>query len=222
MTLPHADTPTVRGGQPLVDARTAVVLLHGRGASAESILDLGHALEIEEAAFFAPQADGSSWYPYSFLATLERNEPFLSGALARIGALVAEIEQGGISRDRIAVIGFSQGACLALEYLARSGEPLGAVAALSGGLIGNRDLQGLAPPDDKGFEYEASLTGCPVFLGCSDIDAHIPLARVKRSADVMVELGADVDARIYPGMGHTVNADELQAARDLVSALVQG
>jgi predicted esterase len=220
MTLPHAETPTIRGGQPLDSAKVAVVLLHGRGASAESILDLGHALEIEEAALLAPQAEGSSWYPYSFLAPLTGNEPFLSGALARIGRLVAEIEQAGISRDRIVLIGFSQGACLALEFLARSGEPLGAIVALSGGLIGNVDLPEQALPDDKGFNYEADLTGCPVFLGCSDIDAHIPLARVKQSADIFVGLGAEVDARIYPGMGHTVNADELRAARDLVSAIV--
>lgn len=220
MNLPHSETLTVQGGRALEDASVAVVLLHGRGASAESILDLGHALEMEEAALLAPQAEGSSWYPYSFLAPLTRNEPFLGGALARIGELISEIERGGIARDRIALIGFSQGACLALEFLARSGSPLGAVVALSGGLLGNRDKPGVAPPDDKAFEYAASLEGCPVFLGCSDVDAHIPLARVERSAEVMAGLGARVDARIYPGMGHTVNTDELTAARELVSALI--
>ncbi|NNE68843.1 MAG: phospholipase [Rhodothermales bacterium] len=218
-SLPHSNGAIRRAGPPVEDAAAVAIVLHGRGASAESILDLGLAFDLDDLALLAPQADGHTWYPFSFLAPLDHNEPYLTGALARIDHLFQEVLSRGIPAERIALIGFSQGACLSLEYTARSAHHPGAVVALSGGLIGNGHVTGSAPPEDKTFDYEGDLSGCRVFLGCSDVDAHIPLARVQRSAAVLSGLGAEVDARIYPGMGHTVNADELTAGRAVLAAL---
>ena len=215
-TDPHAGTPTATAGVPLDGAARALVLVHGRGASAESILGL--AADIRRAggdlpddlALLAPQAAGHTWYPYSFLAPEAQNEPFLTSALGRLGTLLAEVEAAGIAPERTAIVGFSQGACLALEYAARSGKRYGAVAALSGGLIGETlDTS----------RYRDGIAGTPVFLGCSDRDAHVPLARVRESSAVLEGLGAAVDERIYPGLPHTVNHDELEAVHALLSGL---
>ena len=221
-----ANAPPLRqpDGTP---APGALVLLHGRGAPAESILPLAAELGRPDLPARAPQAPGGAWYPHSFLAPLAANEPHLSTAIETVRQLVEAIEAAGIPQERVGLVGFSQGACLALEVAARRGGRWGGVVALSGGLIGTgelegapRTLQGMGGPfADKAFDYARSLDGTPVFLGCSDVDPHIPLARVERSADVLRQLGADVDLRIYEGMGHTVNADELAAGRALLAAL---
>ncbi|HLA63305.1 MAG TPA: alpha/beta fold hydrolase, partial [Rhodothermales bacterium] len=198
---PHQGGRVVEGGAPLGRARAAMILVHGRGASAESILDLADLFAQPDVAYLAPQAAGHTWYPFSFLAPLERNEPGLSSGLRAVGDVLARVEAAGLPAEKTVVLGFSQGACLALEFAARHPRRYGGVVALSGGLIGTGGQAG-APPDDKRFDYEGSLDGTPVFLGCSDVDPHIPLARVRRSAEVLTALGGDVTERIYPGMGH--------------------
>jgi predicted esterase len=197
-------------GTPLDGARGAVVMIHGRGASAESILDLAGELQTDSLALLAPQAPGGSWYPHSFLMPLDQNEPHLSAALATVGATLDELAAAGIPAERTVLLGFSQGACLATEYAARNAQRYGGVVALSGGLIG---------PDGTPRDYPGTLDGTPVFLGCSDTDFHIPLARVEESGAILRALGGAVDQRIYPGMGHTVNRDELTAVQAILDAL---
>lgn len=210
MTLrdPHADQPIRRFGPEPRDARLTVVLVHGRGDSAGGILGLARAIDTPDVAFLAPEAAGRTWYPYPFLAPMEQNEPALSSALARIDTLIEMLEHDGIDTGRVVLMGFSQGACLSLEYAARHARRYAAVVALSGALIG---------PPGTPREYAGSLGGTPVFIGCSDVDAHIPLERVRESADVFRRMGAVVDERIYPGMGHTINADELKAVSALLA-----
>ncbi len=207
---PHQGGPVLVGGAPIEQARGALILTHGRGATAASILTLGTELGVDDLAWFAPQASGNTWYPNSFLAPIERNEPGISSGLQVLSDLVAHIVAGGIPSERIALCGFSQGACLTLEFGARNARRYGALIGLSGGLIG---------PDGTPRDYAGSLEGTPVFLGCSDVDSHVPLARVQESAQVLTTLGGDVDARIYPGMGHLVNDDELQAVRALLLSM---
>lgn len=224
MTVPpHAAAPVRLAGAALTDATSALVLVHGRGATAESILTLAPELMPSGMAVLAPQADAigkgqPSWYPHSFLAPLEANEPWLSGALAAVERAVGVATAAGLPRRRIALGGFSQGACLALEAAARAGGPWGAVFGLSGGLIGEADTEG-APPMDKRFAYPARLDGVPVFVGGSDVDPHIPLVRMEETAAAFTALGAQVDLRVYPGMPHTVNADEVAAVRALLAQL---
>jgi predicted esterase len=201
---PHAGQPVLASGADLAQARLAAVLLHGRGASAEDILGLAAEFGVEDVAYLAPQAAGHSWYPYSFLTPMAQNEPGLSSALGVISALLEHLRQHGLEADRVLLMGFSQGACLALEFAARHARRYAGVAAFSGGLIG---------PPGTPRAYPGTFDGTPVFLGCSDIDAHIPVARVHESAGVFRGMGAAVDERIYPGMGHTVNADEIAAVR---------
>lgn len=200
-------------GTPLNEARAAVLMLHGRGDSAQGILGLADVLETAGVAFAAPQAEGTSWYPQSFLMPFERNEPQLSSALQAVQDAIGELEAAGIAHENIVLLGFSQGACLALESAARFATRYGGVVAFSGGLIG---------PDSVPREYPGSLSGTPVFLGCSDVDAHIPEARVRESAEVMQRLGGAVDARIYPGMGHTINQDEIDAAKKILESAWRG
>jgi len=197
-------------GAELAQARGAVVLIHGRGASAEDILGLAGELDTDGLALVAPQAPGGAWYPQSFLQPLERNEPWLSAALGTVGALVAQLGEGGIGPERIVLLGFSQGACLVTEWAARNARRYGGVVALSGGLIG---------PDGTPRDYQGTLDGTPVFLGCSDVDFHIPKERVTESATVLGALGGAVDVRLYPGMGHTVNEDELAAAQAILDGV---
>ncbi|MFT5144694.1 MAG: putative esterase [Rhodothermales bacterium] len=221
MTDLHTSSEALVAGAPAAAARAGVVLIHGRGASADSMLDFERALDVDAVAYRAAEADGRIWYPESFLAPLDRNEPYLSAALARIDAEVNALLASGLPEQKICLLGFSQGACLSLEYAARTGRHLGAVLALSGGLIGSAQL-GLGRDDaDKAFEYDANLASTKFFLGCSDVDAHIPLSRVQLSGKVLEALGADVDVRIYPGMGHTVNADEVQAIRDILGKICE-
>jgi predicted esterase len=207
-------------GAPLDEANVAVLMAHGRGASAESILSLAGSIDRPEVAYVAPQAPGGMWYPNSFLAPLSSNEPWLRGALSVLGDSMGKIEAAGIPPRRTVLLGFSQGACLALEFSARNSRRYGGVIAFSGALIGTADLPGAAPPNDKEFGYGGDLGGTPVFLGCSDRDAHIPLERVQKSTVVLRALGAQVTERIYPGMGHLVNDDEIGFVRDLLRALL--
>ncbi len=208
---PHQGQPIMNAGESLNRARAAMVMVHGRGASAESILDL--AVELHQAgfAYLAPQAAGDTWYPYSFLAPLARNEPGLSSGLAAIANVLAQVAQAGIPLERTMLLGFSQGACLALEFVARNARRYGGMAGLSGGLIG---------PDGTPRDYPGSLAGTPVFLGCSDVDFHIPKGRVELSAQVLQRLGGNVTMRLYPGMDHTVNQDEIDFVQRMMAALV--
>jgi phospholipase/carboxylesterase len=201
------DVRTLTAGVPLDRARTAVVLLHGRGGTAEDILTLADALAVPDLAYLAPQAPGNSWYPLSFLAPIEQNEPALSRALATVGAVVAGAAKGGVPAERVVLVGFSQGGCLGLEYAARNARRWGGVAGLSAALIG---------PPGSPRDYAGSLAGTPVFLGCSDVDGHIPLRRVRESTRVLRGLGAEVTERIYPGMGHLISADEIARVRRLL------
>ena len=197
-------------GEELARARGAVVLIHGRGASAEDILGLAGELDTAGLALVAPQAPGSAWYPYGFMQPIARNEPWLSAALGTVGALVAQLGEAGLGPERIVLLGFSQGACLVTEWVARNARRYGGVVALSGGLIG---------PDGTPRDYRGSLDGTPAFLGCSDVDFHIPKERVTESAAVLGALGAAVDMRLYPGMGHTVNEEELAAAQAILDGV---
>ena len=208
MTAPHQGLPLAAAGKPLAEARGAVILIHGRGASAESILELAAYLPQPDLAWLAPQAADSTWYPYSFLAPLEKNEPYLSSALARVAEVVALAEAAGLPPERIFLGGFSQGACLASEFVARNARRYGGLIAFSGGLIG---------PDGTPRDYAGSLSGMPVFIGCSDVDPHIPVGRGRETAAVLARLGATVDSRIYPRMGHTINQDEMDAAAALLA-----
>ncbi len=188
-------------------AQAALILLHGRGATAASILLLAEELFHPAFAYVAPQAAGNTWYPYTFLAPTAQNEPWLSSALARVGEVVAQIEAAGLAAECIVLGGFSQGACLASEFMARNARRYGGLLAFSGGLIG---------PPGTARAYAGSLDGTPVFLGCSDIDPHIPRPRVEETAAVLAALGAQVTMCLYPGLGHTINADELAHARVLL------
>jgi predicted esterase len=197
---------------PLADAEIAVVLVHGRGARAEEMLAFAQAFPADGASLLAPQAVGSQWYPHSFLVPLEDNEPWLSSALNLLGRVLESVERDGPGRARTVLVGFSQGACLMLEFVARQPARYGGVAGLSGGLIG---------PPGTPRNYEGSLEQTPVFLGCSDVDPHIPAGRVEETASVLGAMGAEVTTRIYAGMGHTVNDDEVTEVRRLVEGARQ-
>jgi len=207
-THPHAGQPVLRRGPAAAQARLAVILVHGRGDSASGILGLADGFDAPDVTWIAPQAANYTWYPSSFLAPMEQNEPGLTSGLRVIGELVGVLESEGIPAHRAILMGFSQGACLALEFAARHARRYHAVVGLSGGLIG---------PPGTAREYAGSFDATPIFLGCSDIDPHIPVERVQESAGVLARMGAVVDKRIYPHMGHTVNADEIDVVRGLLS-----
>ncbi|HEU5169769.1 MAG TPA: alpha/beta hydrolase [Gemmatimonadales bacterium] len=202
--------PVVRTlGLPLREARAAMIMLHGRGATAESILTLADAIHAPGFAYLAPQAPGGTWYPFSFLAPLDRNEPALSAALATVGALVDSVTAAGLGPERAFLLGFSQGACLALEYAARHARRYGGLVGLSGGLIG---------PEGTPRDYGGTLDGTPVFLGCSEVDPHVPAERVRETVRVLERLGGRVTMRLYPGTAHAVNEDEIGAVRGLLAS----
>ncbi len=182
-------------------------MLHGRGATADSILTLASALDVPDFAYLAPQAGGNSWWPQSFLAPIPSNEPGISSGMQAVQDVLTRILVGGIPYERVVLLGFSQGACLATEFGARNARRYGGIVGLSGGLIG---------PDGTPRDYAGSLEETPVFLGCSDVDPHIPAARVRLSAEVLRQLGGDVSMRLFPGMGHTVNEDEVAAVRKIM------
>jgi predicted esterase len=193
-----------QAGAPPDSAAGIVLLVHGRGATAESILPLAEALAMPELCYLAPQAEGHSWYPQSFMAPTAANEPYLTRALSRMAAIIADVLESGISPDRLAVIGFSQGACLASETILRNPRAYGFAGILSGGAIG---------PPGTPRDYPGSLAGTRVFLGCAAQDPHIPLGRVKETTAVFTRMGASVTERIYPGSSHGINDDELAALR---------
>lgn len=211
-TGPHGGQPVVQAGAALQEARSVMVLVHGRGDSASGILQLADALPVPGMAYLAPQASGSTWYPNRFLAPIQSNEPWLSSALAGLGDVLSQVERAGVPAMRIALLGFSQGACLALEFAVRNPRRYGALVGLSGGLIG---------PPGTVWPQAGSLDDTPVFLGCSDVDPHIPAWRVEESADVLREMGGDVNAVLYPGMDHTVRDEEVREVRRLIAPLGQ-
>lgn len=210
VTGPHQNQPVLHVGEPLDKAHAVMIMAHGRGAGAEDILTLIPELVQEGFAFLAPQAAYNTWYPNSFLAPLASNEPWLTSALSVIAALLTHVQAAGIARERTILLGFSQGACLSLEYAARNAQRYGGIAALSGALIG---------PADTPRDYAGTLAGTPVFLGCSDIDFHIPKERVQHSAEILQRLAGAVTARLYPRMGHTINQDEIDFVRDMMTKL---
>ena len=210
---PHAGARSLRAGAAPAEARVGVLLIHGRGDSAEGILGLVEPLRergAPEVSYLAPDAIGGSWYPRSFLEPLEHNQPHLDSALAVLDRSVGSLEEAGLPRERIVVAGFSQGACLALEWVARRGGAFGAVVAFSGGLIGTQV---------ESERYPEPLDGTAAFLGCSDIDPHIPEERVHASAKQLQAQGADLTVRIYAGLPHTINEDELHWLVDRLHVL---
>jgi phospholipase/carboxylesterase len=199
--------PLRTAGQPLATASKALILLHGRGASAADILSLAPHLNVADYALLAPQATQSTWYPNSFLAPPGQNEPWLSDALAAVGRAVAQAESAGISLGNIYLMGFSQGACLTLEYVARHALRYGGVAAFTGGLIGDRLYLD---------NYAGDFAGTPIFIGTSDPDMHVPVARVRESTALLTSLGAAVTEKVYPHLGHTISQDEINVANSVI------
>lgn len=217
---PHAAAPLLRRG-PARAAR-AMVLLHGRGAGAEDILRLGAALAPADTAFFAPEASGRSWWPTSFLAPMAQLEPWLGSALAAADRAVAAANAEGYADRDILLLGFSQGACLALEYAARAARPFMGVCALSGGLVGMADAEGASAADlygqaPKRFGYTSRLDGLPVYIGCHAQDPHIPLRRVRESEAVLSGLGAACRVTVHAGAGHGVVHADVSAVRAMLS-----
>ena len=210
---PHQGQPLLKGGTALDAASAALILLHGRGASAQGMLRLADELDVPDVAHLAPQATRRSWYPRSFMAAIDENEPELTSALQVVDDIIQQAEEAGLGAEKVVLLGFSQGACLATEYAARHPQRYGGVVGLSGGLIG---------PEDDPLAHEGSLASTPVFLGCSDQDPYIPLERVQDTADVLAEMDADVTTQIYEGMGHTTNEDELRHTRELLQQVVEG
>jgi predicted esterase len=189
-----------------------MVMVHGRGATAESILTLVPALEMPGFAFLAPQAAGNTWYPNSFLAPIPSNEPGITSGLGAIGDVIERILAVDIPSKCVMLLGFSQGACLSVEYAARNARRYGGIACLSGGLIG---------PDGTPRNYRGSFAGTPAFLGCSDVDPHIPAARVHETAAILERMGAEVTRKLYPQMGHLVSEDEIAHVRAMMQSLVE-
>jgi phospholipase/carboxylesterase len=208
---PHAADVVLQAGAPLETADLAMVLLHGRGGSAEDILELGSALHLPNVAYVAPQAAGHTWYPLSFLAPRSANEPYLSSALVKIESVVHNLEQSGLGRERIVVAGFSQGACLATEFVASHPARYGGLIAFTGGLIG--------PPGSLPSSLPGELKGTPALLSSGDPDPHVPWARVEESAAILSAMGAAVTTKRYPGRPHTVTQEELELARNLLLQL---
>jgi predicted esterase len=199
----------LHAGQPLEKARAAMILVHGRGASAADIMSVGSELMHPGFAYLAPEAAGNAWYPNPFTAPLESNEPYLSSALSLLESLVDQVV-AHVPHERLILLGFSQGACLMLEFAARHAQRYGGLLAFSGGLIG---------PDGTPRDYPGSFDGTPAFIGCSDVDPHIKKERVTEAGDVLKRMGANVTVRLYPNMPHTVNADEIHSAAQVVEAV---
>lgn len=211
MTLdPHGAEPILKAGTPIQEAAGVIILLHGRGASSEDILNLGEAIKPENWALVAPQVAGHSWYPYSFLAPREQNEPYLTSALGRVQATLNAAVKAGLSPENVVFAGFSQGACLATEFVGRNSCRYGALLAFTGGLIGPLNIP---------ITLEGDLGGTAVLLSSGDPDPHVPWPRVQQSADLLRGIGGHVSLRRYPGRAHTIGPEEVQIARELVAAL---
>jgi phospholipase/carboxylesterase len=211
MDHPHSKQPVLEAGLPLHSAKGAVVMLHGRGASAEDILSLAAELDHPNFAYLAPQAAGHTWYPYSFLSPINQNQPWLDSALMLVGEIVERIVKAGIPRQKIVLLGFSQGACLSTEFVARNAQHYGGLIAFTGGLIG--------PPGTK-FNYSGDLAGTLCLLAAGDPDPHVPWERVAESANVLSGLGGAVTLKRYPGMPHTINQQEIKLAQGIMEKLV--
>ncbi len=207
----HQDQKVRFAGEPLERAHAAMIMLHGRGATAQDILTLIPGLAPSGFAYLAPEAKDNTWYPNRFMEPLASNEPWLSSALWLLNDLLAQVSAAGIPPERTMLLGFSQGACLTLEFVARHARRYGGVAGLTGGLIG---------PDDAPRDYSGSLEGTPIFMGCSDVDFHIPKERALETAALLKRLGAQVTLRLYPNMGHQVNQDELDFVRQMMTSLL--
>jgi predicted esterase len=209
-TPPHAGQPVERAGPPLKLARAAVIMVHGRGAGPRNILDLMPRIGHDGIAYVAPAAAGNAWYPKSFMAAIEENEPGISSGISVVHALLDDVIAAGIPQERVVLLGFSQGACLACTAALRRPGRYGGIVVFSGGLIG--------PPGTQ-WDTKGDFTGTPAFFGCSDVDSHVPEVRVRESASVFERMGAAVTTRIYPGMGHLVNDDEAAFAAGLLAAI---
>lgn len=205
----HQHTKNIKtAGASLEEASKAMIMVHGRGALAEGILSLSNHLKVKGFALLAPQADQRTWYPFSFMAPKENNEPGLSTGLEVLKELVEDVKGAGIEAENIYFLGFSQGACLMSEFVARNAEQFGGVFVLSGGLIGeNLDTS----------NYKGDFNGTPIFLGCSDVDPHIPLARVKESVEVFQDMGAEVILKLYPNGPHTIYEDEIKEVNSILN-----
>jgi predicted esterase len=204
---PHEGLPVVEAGAPIGTGRAVVIMVHGRGAGPENILSLQPRLERPDLSYLAPAAAGRTWYPQSFLADIAANEPFLTSALDVLAGVVLRLEQAGVPRSRVVLLGFSQGACLSSEFVIRQAAPFGGLVAFSGGVVG---------PPGTTWSHPGRLDGMSAFLGCSDRDAHVPASRVLETADVLRGKGAHVTSRLYEGMGHVVNDDEIAEARRIL------
>lgn len=211
VTGPHQGQPVLTAGEPLERAKAAMIMIHGRGATAEDILSLADEVDQPGFSYLAPQAAEYTWYPNRFIAPLASNEPGISSALSVIAALFARLADTGIGPERTILLGFSQGACLSLEFASRNARRYGGIAGLSGGLIG---------PDGTKRDYPGSLAETPIFLGCSDRDMHIPKERVLFSSEFLQQQGGIVTTRLYPNMGHTVNNDELEVVRAMMASIL--
>ena len=208
----HQSQPILISGVPLNQARAVMIMLHGRGATAGSILSLANEFDAGGFAYLAPQAANNTWYPYRFLEPIERNEPWLSSALRVIDDLIARVIASGLPAERIMLLGFSQGACLTLEYAARHAQRYGGVIGLSGGLIG---------PEGTPRNYAGSFSSTPIFLGCGDVDFHIPLERVRETTRALRQLGGAVTERIYPNLDHTIHQDEIDFVNELMPKVIR-
>lgn len=197
----------VTAGVPLEQAKKVLIMIHGRGGSARDIISLAPHLNVADFAIIAPQATGNTWYPQSFLAPPSANEPYLSDALQLLTLVVADVLAAGISRENIYFLGFSQGACLTLEFTTRNAAHYGGIVAFTGGLIG-----------DKLYteNYKGNFNQTPVYIGSSDPDFHVPVSRVHESEAMLQSMGAHVTATIYPNMGHTITGEEINQANKLV------
>jgi predicted esterase len=207
---PHGGQPIEWAGAPLGDSPAVVIAVHGRGASARNILDLAKRFDRPALTYAAPAAASNTWYPYTFLSPIEQNEPGISSGLEVLRQLVDTIIERGVRKDHIVLMGFSQGACLSSEFLVRNADGFGGLLAFSGGLIG---------PPGTAWNSPASFRQTPVFLGCGEVDSHIPKARVLESASVFERMNADVTCRLYPDLGHTINEDEILFARTMLDRL---
>jgi predicted esterase len=209
---PHDGQPLTTGGEPLGRGRATLVMVHGRGAGPANILDLEPRFDRPGLTYLAPAAAGRSWYPNSFMAETATNEPGLSSALGVLAKVVDTALAAGVPSERIVLVGFSQGACLMSEFAARHARRYGGVIAFSGGLIG--------PPGTTWDHLAGRFDGTPVFLGCSDVDSHVPRERVEESAAVFARMGAEVTKRLYAGMGHLINDDEIRHAQAILDRVL--
>ena len=210
---PHEGRPVEAAGEPLGESHAVMIMVHGRNAAPRNILDICQVLDRPGFTYLAPAAADNTWYHFSFMAERERNEPGITSGLNVLAGLVDDVVARGIRPDHIMLLGFSQGACLAGEFAVRHAQRFGGVVMYSGGLIG---------PPGTTWDYPGNFDGTPVLLGCSDVDSHVPKERVDESAAVFERMGAAVDKRIFPGMGHTVNVEEIRLTQRMMDAILAG